>query len=83
MSELRNHADEGIVIAIAGNKSDKESTRQIDNFEAEKYAKENGVRHFQTSAKTGKGMTEMFTYLSEGSYLINLLNMFGSLINIA
>ena len=67
MEELRNHADEGIVIAIAGNKSDKESSRQIENAEAEKYAKENGVRHFQTSAKTGKGMGEMFQYLSEGS----------------
>ena len=66
MAELRNHADEGIVIAIAGNKCDKETGRQIENSEAEKYAKENGVRHFQTSAKTGKGMTEMFQYLAEG-----------------
>lgn len=66
VAELRNHADEGIVIAIAGNKSDKEFGRQIENSEAEKYAKENGMRHFQTSAKTGKGMNEMFQYLAEG-----------------
>lgn len=69
MAELRNHAEEGIVVAIAGNKSDKEGSRQIDNAEAERYARENGVLHFQTSAKTGKGMTEMFQSVAEGNLI--------------
>lgn len=69
MAELRNHAEDNIVVAIAGNKCDRESSRQISNDEAERYARDNGVKHFLTSAKTGKGMTEMFQYLSEGIIL--------------
>ena len=69
MAELRNHAKEGVIVVIAGNKSDKESMRQVDNAEAEKYAEDNGVRHFRTSAKTGKGLNEMFEYITEGKSL--------------
>lgn len=79
MTELRNHAKEGVIVAIAGNKCDKEMMRQVDKAEAEKFAEENGVRHFLTSAKTGKGLAEVFQYLSEGNHhpmdcMINVFN---------
>ena len=50
---------------IAGNKCDKHSERDISLEEAENYAKENNAKHFSTSAKSGKGIEEMFRYLAE------------------
>jgi len=49
---------------IAGNKCDREHERQIKTEEAEAYAERNNAKHFNTSAKTGKGIEEMFQYLA-------------------
>ena len=53
-----------VVIALAGNKSDMESKRQIEFEEVSAYAKENNLLHFETSAKTGANIKELFTEIA-------------------
>ena len=38
-----------------------EGRRQVTRDEAEEYAKESGLLFFETSAKTGEGVVEVFT----------------------
>ncbi|CAG9311354.1 unnamed protein product [Blepharisma stoltei] len=66
--ELGMQADKDICIVIAGNKCDRESERQISRAEALEYAKKVGVTHFDTSAKTGKGVEEIFQELGRLVY---------------
>ena len=70
LTELRDHSGDDIVLVIAGNKCDKESDRQINRDDAEDYAKRNNAKYFETSAKSNKGISEVFNYLGAGIYLI-------------
>ena len=65
VEELRRYLPEATPIAIAGNKCDMESSRIIDNDEAREYAAKVRGAHFDTSAKTGKGITELFEALTK------------------
>ncbi len=58
VKELERRAGTGIVIALAGNKSDMESKRNIEFEEVAAYAQENNLLHFETSAKTGANIKE-------------------------
>jgi Ras-related protein Rab-5C len=59
--ELQRQADPSIVIALCGNKLDLAARRQVSQEEAKKYADEEGLMWTETSAKTGEGVTEIFT----------------------
>jgi len=59
--ELQRQADPSIVIALCGNKCDLAARRQVSQEEAKKYADEEGLMWTETSAKTGEGVTEVFT----------------------
>lgn len=59
--ELQRQADPSIVIALCGNKSDLAARRQVSQEEAKKYADEEGLMWTETSAKSGEGVTEVFT----------------------
>ena len=59
--ELQRQADPSIVIALCGNKSDLAARRQVTQEEAQKYAQEEGLMWAETSAKTGDGVTDIFT----------------------
>ena len=65
VEELRRYLPEATPIAIAGNKCDMESSRIIDNDEAREYAAKVRGAHFDTSAKTGKGISELFEALTK------------------
>lgn len=65
VAELREHANnKDIVIMIAGNKCDMESSRRVPKKEAEAFAKANNALHYLVSAKSGANITELFTQLA-------------------
>ena len=63
--ELQREANPSIVIAIFGNKSDLATQRQVTQKEAQKYAEEEGLMWAETSAKTGDGVTDIFTRIGQ------------------
>jgi len=62
--ELQRQADPSIVIALCGNKTDLSARRQVTQEEAKNYAKEAGLMWGETSAKTGEGVTDIFTAIA-------------------
>jgi len=49
-----------MVVALAGNKSDLESRRQVDSDEAALYARQEKLLYAETSAKTAANVEELF-----------------------
>jgi Ras-related protein Rab-21 len=64
VKELRKIVGSDINITIAGNKCDMEKNRSVQESEATAYAESVGAAHFNTSAKTNKGLDETFNDLS-------------------
>ncbi|CAN6638008.1 vacuolar protein sorting-associated protein 21 [Trichomonascus vanleenenianus] len=65
VKELQHQANEDIIIALAGNKLDLASERKVETATAEAYAKEAGLLFYETSAKTGEGVQEIFTAIAK------------------
>jgi len=68
VEELRNHQSSGaedLVLAIACNKCDLESERVVSKARAEQFAKKVDALFFETSAKEGTGVNELFLNISE------------------
>ena len=67
LKELKenNRIDE-LFLYLVGNKIDMEDKRVISFQEGEKYAKNNNINFFEVSAKSGKGVTELFNNLING-----------------
>lgn len=62
IKELKTQAKSDIVIALTGNKTDLRASESNDLKEnARSYARDNNLLFFETSAKTGSNITEMFT----------------------
>lgn len=55
-----------IVLVIAGNKSDLEKYRQVEEKEAVAYAESVGALHIQCSAKTGTNVEQAFLQIAKG-----------------
>ena len=55
-------------LVLFGNKADLTEKRQITSEEAKKYAEENGLIYFETSAKTNQGINEGFAYIANQAY---------------
>jgi small GTP-binding protein len=60
-----NHECLGIPIVLIGNKSDLGNDRQVSGEDAQVCASENGCSYFETSAKDGSGVNDVFTSISE------------------
>jgi len=54
-------------IFLIGNKIDVPK-REVSNEEAYEYAKNNNIKYFETSAKTGHGIKEVFAHLYQDIY---------------
>lgn len=68
VKELHEQASKGIIIALVGNKLDMVETggeRKVAKEEAEKLAEEEGLLFFETSAKTGENVNEVFLGIGE------------------
>jgi Ras-related protein Rab-5C len=63
--ELQRQADPSIIIALCGNKTDLNARRQVSQEEAKKYADEEGLMWGETSAKTGEGVSDIFTAIAK------------------
>jgi Ras-related protein Rab-5C len=63
--ELQRQADPSIVIALCGNKTDLSARRQVTEEEAKKYAEEEGLMWGEASAKSGEGVSEIFTAIAK------------------
>lgn len=66
--ELQRQADPSIVIALCGNKTDLNARRQVSQEEAKKYADEEGLMWGETSAKTGEGVSDIFTAIGQSPF---------------
>lgn len=60
VKELQRQGSQDVVIALAGNKIDREDERQVSQEEAKKYSDENGLFFIETSAKTNVNVRELF-----------------------
>lgn len=65
VKELRKIVGSDIILCIAGNKCDMEKQRQVPEDEAEKYAESVGAFHMKVSAKSGRGVDEVFLSLAK------------------
>ena len=79
MKELQRQANPNIVIALAGNKIDlveyqedsevlSNIIREVPTEEAKAYALEAGLLFFETSAKKGEGVVNVFTEIGEWTF---------------
>lgn len=75
LNDLRQIADEDIVVVLVGNKADlaadngKPNQRQVTREEAEEWCTQNKVmKYVETSAKTGEGVERAFLEVSERIY---------------
>lgn len=64
IEELQRQGSADIVIGLSGNKCDLESKREVSRTEAESYAQENGCIFFETSAKSGENVQQMFQQIA-------------------
>jgi Ras-related protein Rab-2A len=80
LHDLRQIAEEGIIVVLVGNKSDlapsstvsdgeADNKRQVTKEEAEEWCKANGVMEYvETSAKNGEGVERAFLEVAERIY---------------
>lgn len=75
LQDLRQIAEEGIVVILVGNKSDlagessESNKRQVTRQEAEEWCRMNNVvRYVETSAKSGDGVERAFLEVAERIY---------------
>jgi GTPase SAR1 family protein len=69
LRDLRQIAEEDIVVVLVGNKSDLSAKRQVTGEEAEAWCKDNKVmKYVETSAKSGENVERAFLELSERIY---------------
>lgn len=71
IKELKVQANKDIVIVVAGNKCDMERDRQINKSDALEFCRKLNIRHFDTSAKSGAGVEEIFSELAQLMYAVN------------
>lgn len=78
LNELKDLADEHLVIILVGNKSDLNHRRVISYEEASSFAASNGFLYMECSAKTGSNVSEVFTKACEGVLHNIESNVYGS-----
>ena len=62
LKEIQNHAAEDVKIYLIGNKSEMEEQREVFKERAIEFAKDHNIHKvFETSAKTGNNVEEVFS----------------------
>ena len=60
IQDCRNQSPKTIIMILVGNKNDLENERDVSFDEGEQFAKNNNMMFYETSAKTGKNVNEIF-----------------------
>lgn len=74
LQELRDHADQNIVIMLVGNKSDLRHLRAVPTDEAKTYAEKNQLSFIETSALDSTNVEAAFTNILTEVKWIFLIN---------
>ena len=68
--EIKQHASQDVTVYLVGNKADHQDRKEITFERATEYAKRNGIHKcFETSAKTGESVEEVFSCASKDIFL--------------
>ena len=73
----KNATTNNYVKILVGTKCDCDDQKEIPYKEGQKYAKNNGAIYFETSAKDGTNVEEMFQQLADKLYTISITDGFG------
>ena len=65
VEELNSHFDEMPILYLVGNKADLVDSRKVTVEEAQERADKIGATYFETSAKTGQNIDELFVSIAE------------------
>ena len=70
INELKYKVEnDNMILCLIGNKCDlKSDDRKVSKIQGENYAKENNLIFFETSAKSGEGITELFNTIGNKIY---------------
>jgi len=60
LEDAKTLTGDDIVLLLVGNKTDLSDAREVAYLEAARFAQENGLIFFETSARTGDGVDEVF-----------------------
>ncbi|XP_047332746.1 ras-related protein RHN1-like isoform X2 [Impatiens glandulifera] len=60
VNELQKSGNPNMVMVLVANKADLETIREVTDEMGEKYARDNGLLFFETSAKSAKNVHELF-----------------------
>lgn len=63
--QIKERSDEGVILAIVGNKEDLYESEQVDEKEARKFAEELGAIFGKTSAKNQSGVNDLFIEIAK------------------
>ena len=70
INNIKNYCNNNIKVVLVGNKCDS-SDRVITEEEGKKFAEKYNIKFFETSAKTGQNINEVFQYISNEVFIIN------------
>ena len=60
IEDCKNSSPKSVFMVLVGNKSDLEENREVSEEEGRELAEKNGMLFFETSAKTGKNVEQVF-----------------------
>nr|CAD7590027.1 unnamed protein product [Timema genevievae] len=77
LRELRDHADQNIVIMLVGNKSDLRHLRAVPTDEAKAFAERNGLSFIETSALDSTNVETAFPKYTHSGQMVQGLTLAG------